>query len=152
MLFPVVLDDFKVQVRPWDLWLANKVAISQEVMNKETEPRAQDMTIEEHIVYYAKKNWVNPNLALKIARCESWLNPNAKNKNSSARWLAQFLTQDFQRKDWTWHLSTWTSSSKRYLGYKWDVYNVDHHLEVFTKKLAREWSSAWKSSQRCRGK
>lgn len=152
MLFPVILDDFKVPVRPWDLWLADKVAISQEVMNKETEPRTQDMTIEEHIVYYAKKNWVNPNLALKIARCESWLNPNAKNKTSSARWLAQFLTQDFQRKDWTWHLSTWTSSSKRYLWYKWDVYNVNHHLEVFTKKLSKEWTRARNASKHCRSR
>lgn len=147
MLFPVILDDFRVPIRPWDLWLSEKIAITQEVISQEV--KVKDMTIEEHIAHYAKENWVSPVLVKNIIRCESWFNVYAKNKTSSARWLAQFLTQDFKRKDWTWHKSTRTSSSERYLWYKWDVYNVDDHLQVLTKKIANEGTRAWNASKRC---
>lgn len=140
MLFPVVLDDFRVPVRPWDLWLANKVAISQEVMNKETEPRTQDMTIEEHIVYYAKKNWVNPNLAIKIARCESWLNPNAKNKNSSASGLFQ-------------HLRRYRDGRAKKYGRPWaSIWDGEAQAEVSIKMLKYEGTRPRLPSYGCRWK
>ena len=147
MLFPVILDNFVVPVLPWDFWLDRRIAITLEVQN--TEIKTQDMTIEEHIAHYAKKNWVDTKLVTKIIKCESWFHVYAKNKTSSARWLGQFLTQDFQRTDGSRHISTRTSSSKRYLWYKWDVYNVDHHLDVMTKKIANEWTGARNASKHC---
>lgn len=137
MLFPVILDDFIAPIRPWDIWLEEKIAISQEVMNKETEPRVQEMTIEEHIVYYAKKNWAPVHLALKIAHCESWLNPNAKNKTSSAWGIFQFID------------STWKSNSKFYWRSGANKYDAESNIDIATKKIAREWTNARKASSHC---
>jgi len=115
-------------------------------------PKPIVLTNEQLVKKYAKQYWVDESLALRIWYCESWLRTYAKNKKSSARWIAQFLTQDFKRKDWTWHISTRTSSSKKYLWYKWNVYNPDEHIRVFIMKLKNEWSIAWKSSSSCRWK
>lgn len=101
------------------------------------------------IKYYSKKHNYNTDVALKIAGCESGYRVDAKNRTSSARWIAQFLTVDFKRADWTWHTSTWTSSSKRYLWYKWDVFNADEHVNVFIQKLKTEWTNAWNASKYC---
>lgn len=95
------------------------------------------------------KGYTHTELWKRIIKCESNWNVYASNKTSSARWLAQFLTKDFQRKDWSRHLSTWTSSSMRYLGYKWDVFNEEEHLTVFYAKLKNEWTSAWNASKHC---
>lgn len=91
----------------------------------------------------------NVSLAKRIVFCESRWDINAANKSSSARWFAQFLTQDFKRKDWSWHTSTWTSSSKRYLWYKWNVFNWEEHLFVFISKLKNEWTRARNASKYC---
>lgn len=101
------------------------------------------------IKYYSEKFWWNTDLALNIAWCESGYRIRAANKTSSARWIAQFLTRDWKRKDGTRHTSTWTSSSRRYLWYKWDVFNADEHVRVFVLKLKNEWPQAWNASRYC---
>lgn len=134
MIFPIILDSFSVPVRPWDLWLEQKVAISREVLNLETK---QTMTIEEMIVHYAEKNWAPVKLAKKIAFCESRYNPKVKNKNSSAWGVFQFINK------------TWDHNS-RYYWRPWESkYNADANIDVATKKIAREWTHARLQSYGC---
>lgn len=52
----------------------------------------QRQVIEYEIKTQAKRNGIDTNVALKIARCESNLNPYAKNPNSSATGLFQFTS------------------------------------------------------------
>ncbi|MFA6989759.1 MAG: transglycosylase SLT domain-containing protein [Candidatus Gastranaerophilaceae bacterium] len=49
-------------------------------------------SIQEEIVIQARKAGINPQVALAISECESGYNPNAKNPNSSARGIYQFLS------------------------------------------------------------
>lgn len=123
-----------------------------EVVKQKEEPVVKDSKYRKDRIEVIANNigYKNVWLAKRIVFCESWWNINAANKKSSARWLAQFLTQDFQRKNWSWHISTWTSSSKRYLWYKWNVFNWEEHLFVFLSKLKNEWTSARYASKSCR--
>lgn len=59
--------------------------------------------IEDFIIYTAQKQGVPVELALGIARCESGLNPNAKNPHSTASGVYQFIK------------STWSHTTKKLL-------------------------------------
>jgi len=48
-------------------------------------------SVAEMIVREAEKHGINPAAAIKIANCESKLDPNAKNKYSSAKGVYQFI-------------------------------------------------------------
>ena len=76
---------------------------------------ARELTIEDLIVSMAKEGGVSPTTALRIAKCESSLNPNARNKHSSAKGLYQFL-------DGTW---------KNYC--EGDVFNPEDSIKCFIK-------------------
>jgi hypothetical protein len=55
----------------------------------------REMNIEEKIVYYANIYGVDTDTAIRIAKCESKLNPKAENVNGSATGVYQFI-----RKTW----------------------------------------------------
>lgn len=73
-------------------------------------------TVAELIFIYAEKYGLDPNYALSIARCESGLNPLAKNPNSSASGVFQFLN------------STWASVN-RLRGIQADVFNAEQNID-----------------------
>jgi soluble lytic murein transglycosylase-like protein len=54
------------------------------------------LTIEQKIEAAARGAGIDPGTAIRIARCESGLNPLAKNKHSSATGLYQFMTGTWQ--------------------------------------------------------
>lgn len=58
-------------------------------------PEAPPKSVEEKIREKAIEYKVDPNLAVKIAKAESNLNPNAKNSKSSASGIYQFLDGTF---------------------------------------------------------
>lgn len=79
----------------------------------------------------------NPELAVKIARCESWLNPTIKNKYSSAGWLFQQL---------------WSYRPARAKKYWWEWYSRfdwEANAHVSIMMLKHEWTRHWNESKRC---
>lgn len=52
--------------------------------------------VQEEIVIQAEKAGINPQKALNIAACESNFLPNAKNPNSSAKGVYQFLSKTWK--------------------------------------------------------
>lgn len=124
----------------------------------EVQPEKVEETIPEMIVRIAQEHWVNPNIALSIAKSESgygqyakywyWQNHWMVNERicvplptwscSSAAWIFQFIN------------STWDSSSKRY-GYEWaSKYDAEANISVAIKKMSNEWMSAWNASRHIR--
>lgn len=78
------------------------------------------------IKYYSKKIWVDEELALNIAWCESWYK-NKKNPNSSAGWIYQQLGR-FRPK-----------RAKKYW-YEWyDRFNIEANIVVSLKMIKNEW-------------
>jgi soluble lytic murein transglycosylase-like protein len=99
----------------------------KEAVKEEAKP---EMNIQDKIVHYATLYGVNPDTALRVAKCESGLNPKAENVNGSATGLYQFI-----RKTW-----------KNYcVG---DVYNADHNIICFVQHFNDhpEW---WEASKSC---
>lgn len=80
----------------------------------------------------------NPELAVKIAMCESWLDPNAKNKYSSAWWLFQQL--------WRYR----PERAKRYW-FSW-ASRFDWEANAYVSiSMLRDWMlSHWNESKWCR--
>lgn len=62
-------------------------------------------TIKETAIYLAEKQGVDPDLVLGIIECESGFNSSAKNPNSTAKGLFQFINSTFastiERMGWT---------------------------------------------------
>ena len=78
-----------------------------------------DMPVENKIIFYADMFGVDKDTALRIAKCESGLNPKAENVNGSATGLFQFI-----RKTW-----------KNECG--GDVYNEDHNIICFMQEYPK---------------
>lgn len=90
---------------------------SMEVVECHTEPTKEDIV--EYIVEQARIHGVDENTAVRIAKCESSLNPKAKNKNSSASGLFQFLIGTWQ----------WIGAEEQGL----DRMNYKHSTDMFMK-------------------
>lgn len=78
-----------------------------------------EVNIEQLILNKARETSVSPETALRIAKCESSLNPLAKNPNSTATGLYQFL-------DGTWE---WIGAEAEGL----DRTNPEHSIDMFLK-------------------
>jgi len=72
------------------------------------------MTIEQRIVYEARIHDVNPIVALRIADCESSLNPRAQNPKSTAKGLYQ-----------------WTDTTWKWIGAKGQQFDVNENIHQF---------------------
>jgi hypothetical protein len=90
-----------------------------------TLPRAKDRVpgIEEEIVTQANKAGINPRIALNIAFCESKFNTYAKNPNSTAKGIYQFVNK------------TWENYCEG------EVYNARDNIKCFVKwyKIYPSW-------------
>lgn len=97
-------------------------------------------TIEERIRMKAREYGIDENLAVNIARCESDLDPGAKNPYSSAGGLFQDLT------------STWLSTLKRMgLPENLDRYDAQTSIMVNMWLLSTDGSGHWNESKYCWG-
>lgn len=74
------------------LWAVSFLILTPRTIEIEPTPTP---TIEEIIISKAIDNNINPELFLKIAKCESGLKPDAQNKTSSASGIFQFLNSTF---------------------------------------------------------
>ena len=94
--------------------------------------------VENEIVYFAEKQGVNPDLALAIARCESGLQITAKNPNSSAGSIFQFIN------------STWKSTTNK-MGWISGADKYDGHLNIVAGiwLLKKEGVAHWEASRKC---
>ena len=85
----------------------------EHIENLATVSRMSDL--EAYIASEALKNGIQPETALRIARCESRLNPKAKNKHSSAKGIYQFID------------ATWANYCQG------DVYNPYDNIDCFMR-------------------
>jgi hypothetical protein len=82
-----------------------------------------NLSVPEKIVYYANIFGVDPDTALRIARCESNFSPKAENVNGSATGVYQFIRK------------TWKNNCEG------DVYNEDANIICFVRMYPKhpEW-------------
>lgn len=102
-------------------------------------PEAQPASYEQMIYQYASAYGVDGKLALSIARCESQLNPHAKNTGSTATGIFQFLH------------SSWEGYSLLHWGYIPDVEDGARNIELGVWVLARDGTTPWVTSRPCWG-
>ncbi len=82
----------------------------------------------------------NPELAVRIARCESWLQPGIKSKISSAGGLYQHLGR------------FWDARAKKYW-FAWaSRFDWEANAYVSISMLRDGWLSHWMESRHCRGR
>lgn len=117
----VVRGDFDIQMQP--------IAVSVE-NSGDIEPN-QDPTKQE-IAKMIKKAFPDEPLMLKIAICESELEPKAKNKHSTAKGIFQIL-------DGTW----------KHFKCKGDPFNAEDNISCGKKVLDGQGLSAWSESFSC---
>jgi hypothetical protein len=101
---------------------------------KQKEPAKKEETIEEMIRRIAKEEGVDPDLAVRVARCESNLDPNAKNINNDGtidRGLYQW--NDF------WHPEVSDD----------DAYDPEKATRLFCKAVKEGHLNWWNSSRKC---
>ena len=135
LLFPLIADARYIMPP-----LSNKIALPITEPPRIVESRMygiyniseeKQTDVQSLIIFYADKYWVDKKRALRIAKCESWYNPNANNKHSTAWWVFQFIR------------STRLSSSKRYW-YEWaNVFDAEANIAVAIQKMKNEWFRAW---------
>jgi membrane-bound lytic murein transglycosylase MltF len=83
------------------------------------------------IITKAVRNNIDPGLFLRIAMCESGLNPQAKNPISSASGIFQFLQ------------STWSSWGKG------DVFDVNNNVDAAIRLFLARGTAPWNPSKSC---
>ena len=109
--------------------------IASPIIKQEEKPIVPK-SVPELIRHYSKQYSVDEKLAIAIATCESWMNPWAKNKHSTAWWVYQFLSSTFQ------------SSGKKY-GIVGDKFDAATNIQLAMAKIANEWPGAWSASKKC---
>jgi hypothetical protein len=97
-----------------------------------------DGEIQQLIRAAAAKYGVDGNLMLAIAKCESGFNPNAKNRNSSASGLFQFIN------------STWRGTPQGRAGIS--VFDAHANADAAAWKISQGGLSAWNASKKCWGR
>jgi len=80
-----------------DLNASNQALIEEQPAKTVVVEARQPATIEEKIIEYADLAFFPRDVALEVGMCESSLNPNAQNPNSSAKGLYQFISST-----WDW--------------------------------------------------
>jgi len=129
---PVPCDDlYGIEYKELDnnFWYKAPTAEVKEIerLKNELETRYSDMTIEQKIKYVFGKDG---DLMIKVASCESGLNPKAENPNSSATGLFQILSQLHQvKKQW--------------------LYNEDVNIAIAKQMFDASGTNPWKSSKKC---
>ena len=98
-----------------------------ERLKDELNSRYENMTIEEKIKYVFGKDG---ELMVRIARCESGLNPKAKNSSSSARGLFQILSKLHQVKE------------------QW-LYDEDVNIAIARQMFDASGTRPWNASKHC---
>lgn len=102
----------------------------------EAKPK-EPQSVAQLIRHYSKQYWVSEKLAMAIATCESWLNPNAKNKNSSAAGTYQHIQR------------YWPARAKKYW-FAWaSVYNAEANVAVSMWMLRDQGTNPWNASKHC---
>jgi hypothetical protein len=94
-----------------------------------------DGEIQQIIRNAAAKYSVDANLLLGIAKCESGFNPAAKNRNSTASGLFQFIR------------GTWAGTPQGRQGIS--VFDAQANAEAAAWKISQGGLSAWNASKRC---
>lgn len=87
-------------------------------------------TTQEKVVRWAEYWGADPALSLAVAHAESCFNPKAKNPNSSAGGVFQYID------------STWASYCKG------DKYNAEDNIKCATKMLAEGGINHWEASRK----
>lgn len=112
--------------------------IAAPILQPEEKAAAKPKTVPELIRHYSLKYSVDEKLAIAIATCESWMNPNAKNKNSSAAWVYQHLSRYFPAR------------AKKYW-FAWaSVFDAEANVAVSIWMLRDQGTSPWNASKHCR--
>ena len=94
---------------------------------------------ERTILYYSTLYGVDYRLALAIATCESHVKPRAKNPNSTAKGLFQFLDSSWEY----YGLLKWGTLEGR------DVYDYGDNAELAVWLMARHGTRDWLASEHC---
>ncbi len=94
---------------------------------------------EDYIRRYAALYGVNPDLAVRIAACESRLYARAKNPGSSAKGLYQFID------------SSWQRYAKLHWGEVGEAYSPEDSADLGAWVLAKYGMSDWNASKACWG-
>lgn len=119
------------------LAIATYFLLGTHITNSAIEPETQkEPSVEELIKHYAGVYGVNEQLALNIAKCESGLNPEAKNPYSSAKGVYQFI-------DGTW---AWYSTKFEFTG---NVLSAKDNVELAMKVMGKHGTNDWLASYGC---
>lgn len=111
----------------------------QEYQVKESTEQEKPVDVQWLIKHYSKEYWVDQNLALRIAGCESWYR-NVKNKYSSAWGIYQQL--------WRY----WSARAKKYWWSWYDRFHIEANIAVSIQMIKHEWTRHRNASKKCRNK
>lgn len=100
-------------------------------------PVAEDASITQMIEQFSSTYGVDGTLALSIANCESQLNAQAKNPDSTAKGIYQFLD------------SSWDLYSRLHWGESRDVLDSKSNIELGVWVLSQDGTQPWESSRLC---
>ena len=115
------------------------VAIAEDVVPVQI-IEVKEPTVEEMIIEYATLKDVDPDLALRIARCESNFNPKAKNPNSSASGVYQWIKGSFEY----YGKLYWKDDY-----YQKDRFNPKDNIELAIWVISTKGTSDWTESRHC---
>lgn len=104
-------------------------------LQKLNEEALTPQTVPDKIVYWAKHFGADTSISLNIACAESMFIAHAKNPNSTAGGVYQWLD------------SSWARMSTKYYGYVEDKMNEDRNIELSNWVIATYGTSDWNASK-----